>query len=232
MGQKVHPTGFRVGITEPWRSRWYAPKRHYGELLIEDQIIRKAISKKYPFAGIPWIEIERTRDQVTVSLLTSRPGIIIGRKGQEVDRLKADLERLTGRRIDLRITEVNQPNRNASLVAQDIAQQLAKRGSFRRTMKKAIDQVMDAGAYGVKIQLSGRLGGAEMSRSEKASKGSVPLSTIRRHVDYGFCLSQTTMGVIGVKVWIDLGDYSEEIKDGSNAKTSEASKKPKRSYKR
>jgi small subunit ribosomal protein S3 len=178
------------------------------------------------------VEIERTRDQVVVNLHTSRPGIIIGRKGQEVDRLKAELEDLTGRRIDLKIVEVNQPNRNAALVAQDIAQQLIKRGSFRRTIKRALDQVMEAGANGIKIQLSGRLGGAEMSRCEKASKGSVPLSTLRRHVDYGFATARTTMGIIGVKVWIDLGDYSEENSDGSDAKTGQASKKPKRSYKR
>ena len=128
MGQKVNPTGFRIGITEPWRSRWYAPKRYYGELLVEDQKIRNFIHKKYQFAGIPRVEIERTTNQVTVHLHTSRPGIIIGRKGQEVDRLKMELEDLTGRNIDLKIVEVNQPNRNAAVVAPDIAQQLAKRG--------------------------------------------------------------------------------------------------------
>lgn len=232
MGQKVRPTGFRVGITEPWRSRWYAPKRYFGELLVEDQKIRRFITARYQFAGIPWIEIERTRDQVVVLLQTSRPGIVIGRKGQEVDKLKVDLERLTGRRIDLKIVEINQPNRNASLVAQDIAQQLSKRGSFRRTIKKALDQTMESGANGIKVQLSGRLGGAEMSRCEKASRGSVPLSTLRRHIDYGFAIAKTTMGVIGVKVWIDLGDYTEENSDGSHAKTGQAPQKPKRSYKR
>ena len=232
MGQKVRPTGFRIGITEPWRSRWYAPKKYYGELLVEDQKVRNFIHKKYQFAGIPRVEIERTRDQVVVHLHTSRPGIIIGRKGQEVDRLKAELEELTGRRIDLKIVEVNQPNKNASLVAQDVAQQLAKRGSFRRTIKRTLDNVMESGANGIKIQLSGRLGGAEMSRTEKASKGSVPLSTLRRHVDYGLAISKTTMGIIGVKVWIDLGDYSEEDSDGADAQKGQAPKKPKRSYKR
>lgn len=232
MGQKVRPTGFRVGITENWRSRWYAPKKYYGELLVEDQKLRRFIKQKYQFAGISRVEIERTRDQVVVHLHTSRPGIIIGRKGQEVDRLKAELEDLTGRRLDLKIVEVNQPNRNATLVAQDIAQQLAKRGSFRRTIKRALDQVIESGAKGIKVQLSGRLGGAEMSRCEKASRGSVPLSTLRRHVDYGLVESQTKMGVIGVKVWIDLGDYSEESTDGPDAKAGKASQKPKRSYKR
>jgi len=232
MGQKVRPTGFRIGITENWRSRWYAPKRFYGELLVEDQKVRSFIQKKYQFAGISRVEIERTARNVTVHLFTSRPGIIIGRKGQEVDRLKMELENLTARNIDLKIVEVNQPNKNAALVAQDIAQQLVKRGSFRRTIKRALDQVIEAGAHGIKIQLSGRLGGSEMSRCEKASKGSVPLSTLRRHVDYGFAKSRTTMGIIGVKVWIDLGDYSEENTDGADAQKGQASKKAKRSYKR
>ncbi len=232
MGQKVNPTGFRIGSTEPWRSRWYAPKRYYGERLGEDQKIRNCIHKKYQCAGIPRVEIERTTNQVTVHLHTSRPGIIIGRKGQEVDRLKMELENLTGRHIDLKIVEVNQPNRNASLVAQDIAQQLAKRGSFRRTIKRSLEQVMESGVYGIKVQVSGRLGGAEMSRTEKANKGSVPLSTLRRNIDYGFAISKTKVGVIGVKVWIDLGDYSEENSDGADASKSQASKKPKRSYKR
>ena len=178
------------------------------------------------------LKLSGPRDQVVVHLHTSRPGIIIGRKGQEVDRLKAELEALTGRHLDLKIVEVNNPNRNASLVAQDIAQQLSKRGSFRRTIKRALEQVMEAGAKGIKVQLSGRLGGAEMSRCEKASRGSVPLSTLRRHIDYGLVEANTKMGVIGVKVWIDLGDYSEELADGPDAKTGKASQKPKRSYKR
>jgi small subunit ribosomal protein S3 len=233
MGQKVRPTGFRVGITEGWRSRWYASKKEFGDLLIEDHKIRSFIKKKYQSAQIPRIEIERTRDQVVVLLSTARPGIIIGRKGQEVDRLKAELEELTGRRMELKIIEVNNPQKSAVLVAQDIAQQLAKRGSFRRTIKRTLDQVMEAGAYGVKVQLSGRLGGAEMSRCEKASRGSIPLSTLRRHVDYGFEMSKTTVGIIGVKVWIDLGDYADEgTGDGADAKAGQAPQKPKRSHKR
>ena len=233
MGQKVRPTGFRIGITEDWRSRWYASKREFGELLIEDFRIRDFVKKKYLFAGIPKIEIERTRDQVIVHLHTARPGIIIGRKGQEVDRLKGELEDLVGRRMELKIIEITNPMRSALLVAEDIAQQLAKRGSFRRTIKRALDQVMEAGVHGVKVQLSGRLGGAEMSRCEKASRGSIPLSTLRKHIDYGFAKAQTTMGIIGVKVWIDLGDYSEEeTGDGSHAKAGQASQKPKRTHKR
>lgn len=233
MGQKVRPTGFRVGVMENWRSRWYAPKRLYGDLLGEDFKIRKYIATKYQFAEIAKVEIERTRDQVIVHLHTARPGVIIGRKGQEVDRLKGDLESLTGRRMDLKIVEIGNANRDAKLVADKISQQLAKRGSFRRAIKKTMDEVMSSGVLGVKIELSGRLGGAEMSRKEKASRGSIPLSTLRRHVDYGFSEAKTTFGVIGVKVWIDLGDYSdEETADGTNAKTGQASKKPKKTYKR
>lgn len=233
MGQKVRPTGFRVGITEEWRSRWYASKREFGNLLVEDFKIRKFVKSKYSLAGISKIEIERTRDHVIVHLHTSRPGIIIGRKGQEVDRLKAELEDLTGRRMELKIVEINNPNRNAVLVAEDIALQLEKRGSFRRTIKKALDAVMEAGALGVKVQLSGRLGGAEMSRCEKASRGSIPLSTLRTHVDYGFAQATTAQGAMGVKVWINLGDYSdEEATDGANAKAGQIPQKPKRSHKR
>jgi len=224
MGQKVSPTGFRMGIHEVWRSRWYASKKEFGNLLVEDYKIRKFIKDKYQFAGIPKIEIERTRDQVVVHLHSARPGIIIGRKGQEIDRLKDELEQLTGRRMELKIIEVNNPQRSAVLVAEDVAQQLSKRGSFRRTIKRTLDQVMEAGVKGVKIELAGRLGGAETCRTEKASRGSIPLSTLRRHIDYGLAVARTAQGVIGVKVWIDLGDYrDEESDDGAHAKAGQAS---------
>ena len=233
MGQKVNPTGFRIGIVEDWRSRWYASKREFGDLLIEDYKIRDFVKQKYQFAGIPKVEIERTRDQVVVHLFTARPGIIIGKKGQEVDSLKTELEDLTGRRMELKIVEVNNAQRSAVLVAEDMAQQLAKRGSFRRTVKRTLDQVMEAGVYGVKVQLSGRLGGAEMSRSEKANRGSIPLSTLQRRIDYGFAVARTSVGVIGIKVWIDLGDYAEEVDDdGANAQAGKASQKSKKTYKR
>ncbi|QDT51197.1 MULTISPECIES: 30S ribosomal protein S3 [Symmachiella] len=233
MGQKVRPTGFRVGIVEEWRSRWYASKKEFGDLLVEDFKIRKFVKEKYQFAGISKVEIERTRDQVVVHLNTARPGIIIGRKGQEVDRLKAELEDLTGRRMELKIVEINNAMKNAVLVAEDIAQQLSKRSSFRRTIKRSMDSVMDAGALGVKIVLSGRLGGAEMSRTEKAMRGSIPLSTIQKHIDYGFAKARTAQGIIGIKVWIDLGLYTdEEDGDGANAQTGQAQKKPKKTYKR
>lgn len=233
MGQKVRPTGYRVGIVEDWRSRWYANKKEFGDLLVEDHKIRSFIKTKYEFAGIPRIEIERTRDQVIVHLHTARPGIIIGRKGQEVDRLKAELEDLTGRRMELKIVEINTPQRSALLVAEDIAQQLVKRGSFRRVIKRSLDQVMEAGVDGIKIELAGRLGGAEMSRNEKAMRGSIPLSTLRKHVDYGLAVARTTMGVIGVKVWINLGEYTDqETPDGAHAQAGKAPQRTKRPRKR
>jgi small subunit ribosomal protein S3 len=231
MGQKTRPTGFRIGIVEDWRSRWYAPKREFGQLLVEDQKIREFIKEKFKFAGIAKTEIERTRDQVVVQLHTARPGIIIGRKGQEIDKLKAELEDLTGRRMEVKIIEINSPFRSATLVAEDIAQQLQKRGSFRRAIKRTLDQVMEAGVHGVKVELSGRLGGAEMSRNEKASRGSIPLSTLRRNIDYALAVAKTAQGVIGVKVWIDRGFY-EEDGDGSDAQAGQASQKPKRTHKR
>ncbi|MEZ6056402.1 MAG: 30S ribosomal protein S3 [Planctomycetaceae bacterium] len=233
MGQKTRPTGFRVGIVEDWRSRWYAPKKEYGPLLVEDKRIRDFISAEYKAAAISRVEIERTRDSVVCNIHSARPGILIGRKGQEIDRLKARLEDLTGRRMEVKIHEINNPFRVAVLVAQDISQQLQKRGSFRRAIKKTLEQVMEAGCYGVKAELSGRLGGAEMSRQEKAMKGSIPLSTLQRHIDYGFAEAKTAQGVIGIKVWIDLGNYAdEETGDGANAKAGQAPKGPKRSHKR
>lgn len=230
MGQKVRPTGFRLGIVEEWRSRWYATKAEFGDLLIEDFKIRQFVKKRYEFAAIHKVEIERTRDQVICHVHTARPGIIIGRKGTEVDRLKGELEDLTGRHMDLKIVEIGQPARSATLVAEDIAQQLVKRGSFRKVMKRSLDQSMEAGVDGVKIELSGRLGGAEMSRTEKASRGSIPLSTLRKRIDYGLAVARTTMGTIGVKVWIDLGE--EEVNDGTHAQAGQASQRAKRTRKR
>lgn len=233
MGQKVRPTGFRIGLTDGWKSKWYASKKEFGTLLGEDLRLRKYILNKYQYSGIPRIEIERTRDQVIVHLHTARPGIIIGRKGQEVDKLKAELEEFTGRRMDLKIVEVAQPARNANLIAEDIAQQLIKRTSFRRAIKKAMDTVMEAGAHGVKVELSGRLGGAEMSRTEKAIRGSIPLSTILRNIDYGFAVAKTAQGTIGCKVWIDNGPFVDGVSsNGANAEASQAPQKPKRSHKR
>jgi small subunit ribosomal protein S3 len=231
MGQKVNPIGFRVGIMEGWKSRWYASKQEFKELLIEDFRIRKFIHEKYKFAGIPKVEIERTRDEVKVVLHTARPGVIIGRKGQEVERLQEELQQLLGRRINIKIEEISRPEIFAQLVAEDIAEQLAKRASFRRTMKRAVETSMEAGAKGIKIQLAGRLGGAEMARREKQISGSMPLSTLRAKIDYGFTEAATAQGNIGVQVWINQGMYEDES-HGADAQAGQAPKKPKRTYKR
>ena len=207
MGQKVHPIGFRTGITEPWRSRWYASKKEFRVLLLEDFKVRKFLKTKYRAAAISKVEIERTRDEVKVILHSARPGVIIGRKGQEVDRLQDELQELLGRKVNLKVEEVSRPEIQAQLVAEDIADQLTKRAAFRRTLKRSLDTTMDAGARGVKIQLSGRLGGAEMSRCEKAIAGSMPLSTLRAKIDYGFCEAPTAQGNIGIQVWVNQGMY-------------------------
>ena len=231
MGQKVNPIGFRTGIMLGWKSRWYASKREFAELLVEDQKIRNFVHKKHKFAGIPKVEIERTRDEVKVVLHAARPGVIIGRKGQEVEQLQDELQALVGRRINIKIEEVSRPELQAQLVAEDIAEQLAKRSSFRRTMKRAMETTMEAGAKGIKIQLAGRLGGAEMARREKQISGSIPLSTLRAKIDYGFEEAKTAQGHIGVQVWINQGMY-EDHADGVDAEEGQAPKKPKRSYKR
>jgi len=228
MGQKVNPIGFRTGIMMGWKSRWYASKREFADLLIEDHKIRKYVHEKYKFAGIPKVEIERTRDEVKVIMFAARPGVIIGRKGQEVEQLQDELQ---GRRINIKIEEVARPEIQAQLVAEDIAEQLSKRASFRRTMKRAMEQTMEAGAKGIKIQLAGRLGGAEMARREKQIAGSIPLSTLRAKIDYGFVEAKTAQGHIGVQVWINQGMYEDET-DGVDAEEGQAPKKPKRSYKR
>jgi len=232
MGQKVNPTGFRTGIMIGWKSRWYASKQEFSNLLIEDLRLRKFIKETYRFAGIPKIEIERTRDEVKVILFTARPGIIIGRKGQEVERLQDELQNLVGRRINIKIEEISRPEIYAQLVAEDIADQLAKRASFRRCMKRAMETTMDAGAKGIKIQLAGRLGGSEMARREKAIAGSIPLSTLRAKIDYGFTEAMTPQGHIGVQVWVNQGMYQEDETDGVDAQEGQAPKKPKRAYKR
>jgi small subunit ribosomal protein S3 len=237
MGQKVNPIGYRTGIMIPWKSRWYASKRDFSELLIEDHKIRNFIKNhpkkpQYKQAGIDKIEVERTRDEVKITLYVARPGLIIGKKGQEVEILQEELQNLTGRRINLKIEEIGRPELKAQLVAEDIAEQLAKRASFRRTMKRALEQTMEAGAKGIKVQLAGRLGGAEMSRREKAASGSIPLSTLRANIDYGFAEAMTAQGHIGVQVWINNGMFTGSTEDGADAQEGQAPKKPKRTYKR
>jgi small subunit ribosomal protein S3 len=207
MGQKVRPTGFRTGIFVDWLSHWYASKQDFSELLVEDHKIRKYVKHRYGGSGISKIVIQRTREKVTVFIHSARVGMIIGKKGQEVDKLTNDLERLVHRHIEVKTMEVNRPEVDPQLVAEDIAEQLQKRSSFRRTMKRAIDTTMEAGAKGIRIQMAGRLGGAEMARTESSMAGSIPLSTLRAKVEYGFAEAKTAQGHIGVKVWVNNGDY-------------------------
>ncbi|MFD5267189.1 30S ribosomal protein S3 [Streptomyces phaeoluteigriseus] len=205
MGQKVNPHGFRLGITTDFKSRWYADKL-YKDYVKEDVAIRRMMTSGMERAGISKVEIERTRDRVRVDIHTARPGIVIGRRGAEADRIRGDLEKLTGKQVQLNILEVKNPETDAQLVAQAVAEQLSSRVSFRRAMRKSMQSAMKAGAKGIKIQCGGRLGGAEMSRSEFYREGRVPLHTLRANVDYGFFEAKTTFGRIGVKVWIYKGD--------------------------
>ena len=212
MGQKVHPFGYRVGITEAHKSRWYAPKALYGELLVEDQKIRQFIddrlNRRPPFAAVSDIHIERTREELKIIIRTARPGLVIGPKGAEIERLTEAIQDLTGRNVAISCVEVGSPDIEAQLIAESIAEQLIKRAGFRRVMKMKADAAMTAGAKGIKIQLSGRLGGHEMSRSEDVRLGSIPLQTLQANVDYGFARSRTTYGIIGVKVWVYKGMYA------------------------
>ncbi len=233
MGQKVNPHGFRVGITEDWSSRWYAPKAAYAEFLIEDLKIRRYVDKQLnrrpPYAAVARVEIERTRDEVKVVLHTARPGLVIGPKGAEVDKLREALEDLVERKISVNIVEIRAPDLDGQLIAEGIAEQLKKRGSFRRILKQRCDAAMSAGAKGIKIKVSGRLGGAEMARKETQIRGSIPLHTLQARVDYGFAQSFTTYGAIGVKVWLYTGRYGEELPDeGMTASKRYQGKKMKR----
>ncbi|MBO0890156.1 MAG: 30S ribosomal protein S3, partial [Acidothermales bacterium] len=205
MGQKVNPHGFRLGITTDFKSRWYADKL-YKDYVAEDVAIRRMMTRGLERAGISKVEIERTRDRVRVDIHTARPGIVIGRRGAEADRIRGDLEKLTGKQVQLNILEVKNSEIDAQLVAQGVAEQLASRVAFRRAMRKAQQTAMKAGAKGIKVQCSGRLGGAEMSRSEFYREGRVPLHTLRSDVDYGLFEARTTFGRIGVKVWIYKGE--------------------------
>ena len=213
MGQKINPNGFRLGITTNHVSKWFADSNkegeRYADFVREDVKIRELLSKGMERAGIAKVEIERTRDRVRVDIHTARPGIVIGRRGTEADRIRGELEKLTGKQIQLNILEVANPDLSAQLVAQGIAEQLASRVAFRRAMKKAIQSAQRAGAKGIRIQCSGRLGGAEMSRSEFYREGRVPLHTLRANIDYGFFEAKTTFGRIGVKVWIYKGDLTD-----------------------
>jgi small subunit ribosomal protein S3 len=216
MGQKVNPIGFRVGITEDWKSRWYAPKSAFGDFLVEDFKVRRHVDAKLnrrpPFAAVSDILIERTREEVTVTIKTARPGLVIGPKGAEVDKLREELEDLIKRKVaPIKVIEIKNPDLNAQLVAEAIAEQLKKRASFRRVMKMRMDATMQAGAKGIRISVSGRLGGAEIARNEKSTVGSVPLTTLQADVNYGYAVAFTTYGAIGVKTWIYRGMYGEEV---------------------
>lgn len=205
MGQKVNPNGFRLGIIRPWHSRWYADKT-YTELVQEDRGIRNLIMDRHQNAGVASVDIDRSANNVTVTIHTARPGIIIGKSGQNVEQLRQILERQTSKKVKVNIIEVRQPDINAVLVARNIADQLEKRVSFRRAMKQAIQRAMERGALGVKVTVAGRLGGAEMSRRETDRRGRVPSQTLRANIEYGTAEAVTTYGVIGVKVWIYRGD--------------------------
>lgn len=214
MGQKINPNGFRLGITTEHKSKWFGdstkPGQRYADYVGEDIRIRTMLQNKLERAGLSRVNIERTRDRVRVDIHTARPGIVIGRRGAEADRLRGQLEKLTGKQIQLNILEVKNPEIDAQLVAQGVAEQLASRVAFRRAMRKAIQSAQRAGAKGVRVQCSGRLGGAEMSRSEFYREGRVPLHTLRANIDYGFYEAHTTFGRIGVKVWIYKGDFTDK----------------------
>jgi small subunit ribosomal protein S3 len=215
MGQKTSPIGFRTGITLGWKSTWFAPKANYGEFLIEDWKIRKFVDNKFnrqpPYSAVSRVEIARTRNEVKVTLHTARPGMVIGPRGAEVENLKDELEDLVDRKINVNVIEIKEPSLDAQLVAEGIAEQLKRRASYRRAMKTQCENVMSAGAKGVKIICGGRLAGAEIARMETQKLGSIPLQTLDANVDYGTAASRTTYGTIGIKVWIYKGKFGEEI---------------------
>ncbi len=226
MGQKTHPFGYRVGVTEGHKSRWYAPKALFAELLVEDFEIRKYVDKRLnrtpPFAAVSDIHIERTREELTVIVKTARPGIVIGPKGQEIDKLTADLQALTGRKVSVKIIEIANPDTEAQLIAEAIAEQMKKRANFRRLLKQRCEGAMQNGAKGIRIQVSGRLGGAEMSRTFSTRLGSIPLSTLQANVDYACVHAHTTYGTLGVKVWVYKGMYSAAEEEQIDSKAAGA----------
>lgn len=226
MGQKTHPLGFRVGVTEVHRSRWYAPKALFAELLVEDYKIRKYVDRRLnrtpPFAAVADIHIERTREELTILVKTARPGLVIGPKGAEIDRLTQDLMALTGRKVSIKILEINNPDTNAMLIGEAIGEQMKKRANFRRLLKQRCEAAMQNGAKGVRIQLAGRLGGAEMSRRFDTRLGSIPLSTLQANVDYACIHTITTYGVIGVKVWVFKGMYTDAEEEQLDSKAAGA----------
>ena len=206
MGQKVHPHGFRVGVIKNWDSRWFANDNVFGDTLVEDYNLRKYLKKKLYSAGVPKIEIERNASKIRLHIHCAKPGIVIGRNGAEIEKLRAECQAKLGKPVNINIVEVKNPDVNSTLVAESVADQLEKRVSFRRAMKMAISRAMKSGAKGIKIMVSGRLGGAEIARSEQYHEGTIPLQTIRADIDYGFAEAATTYGRLGVKVWIYKGE--------------------------
>ena len=212
MGQKVNPHGARVGVIYDWSTRWYADKKDFANFLVEDHNIRKDLKEKYYATGISRIDIERSAAKMTINIFTGRPGMIIGRGGKGIEELKAYTEKKLGRPVNINVIEVKTPDTDAQLVAENIAQQLEKRISFRRAMKQSIQRTMRAGAKGVKVKVSGRLNGADIARNEHYHEGSIPLQTLRANIDYGFAEAKTTYGRLGVKVWIYKGQVLPQAK--------------------
>ena len=210
MGQKTNPIGLRVAVNRDWRSKWFATKKDFGKLMTEDHAIRALLKRKLETASVPRILIERAATRCRITIQTARPGVVIGRKGAEIDKIKEDLSRLTGKEIYVDIVEIKKPELDAQLVAENVALQLERRVSFRRAMKKAIQTTMDFGAKGVKLRCAGRLGGSELSRVENYHEGSVPLHTLRANVDYGFAEAKTVYGTLGIKCWICTGEKLEK----------------------
>ena len=218
MGQKVNPIGMRVTVTKQWQSRWYAERRNeIGTLLHEDLQIRRTVKNRLRDAAVPEIQIERYANRARVTIATARPGIVIGRKGQDIDRLREDLARLTGKEIYIEIKEIKDPDVNAQLVAESIGLQLTRRVSFRRALKRSVQLAMDMGAEGIKVQASGRLGGSELARREGYKQGKIPLHTLSARIEYGFAEARTTAGAIGVKVWICKKAEEDPLKEKSHA---------------
>lgn len=214
MGHKINPLGFRIGVTETHRSIWYAKGSKYSELVLQDHKIRTFLKDRFKSAAIEKIEVERKADRVTITLHAGRPGVIIGKRGAEIDLLTKNLETLTKTAVKVNIQEVRKPDISAQLVAENVAEQLERRGSFRRAIKRAIENAMRDGALGCKIRVSGRLGGAEIARSEADMAGSVSLNTLSKRIDYGYAVATTTAGIVGVRVWINLGRYADQKKEG------------------
>jgi small subunit ribosomal protein S3 len=210
MGQKTNPTGLRIAVTREWRSKWYAEKKEFGKLLNEDRKIRDLLKKKLESASVPKILIERAATRCRITIMTARPGVVIGRKGAEIDKIKEELSKMTGKEIYVDIMEIKSPEIDAQLVAENVALQLERRVSFRRAMKKSIQTAMDFGAEGIKIRCAGRLGGAELARVETYHEGSVPLHTLRANIDYGFAEANTVYGKLGIKCWICKGEMKPE----------------------